>query len=55
MGLLIETPLPHGGRLVERVVTDPELGKKMAKMAKAVYDIKPTLHYETGVASKKCL
>ena len=49
MGLLIETPLPHGGRLVERVVTDPELGKKMAKMAKAVYDIKPTLHYETGV------
>ncbi|MDQ7031706.1 MAG: sulfate adenylyltransferase [Desulfonauticus sp.] len=49
MGVFIEKPLPHGGRLVERVVRDPELGKKMAKMAKAVYDIKPTLHYETGV------
>ena len=28
MGLLIETPLPHGGRLVERVVTDPGIREK---------------------------
>jgi len=46
--LIIERPLPHGGRLVERVVRDPEIGKKMAKGCPA-YDIKPTLHFETGV------
>ena len=47
--LVIERPLPHGGRLVERVVRDPELGKKMAKGC-PVYDIKPTLHFETGLS-----
>jgi sulfate adenylyltransferase len=40
---MIETPPPHGGRLVERVVRDPEMGKKLAKKCDAVYDIKPTL------------
>ena len=48
-GTYFERPLPHGGRLVERVVRDPELAKKIAKSCKAVYDIKPTLHFETGV------
>jgi len=41
--VMIETPPPHGGRLVERVVRDPEMGKKLAKKCDAVYDIKPTL------------
>jgi sulfate adenylyltransferase len=41
--LMIETPPPHGGRLVERVVRDPEMGKKLAKKCDAAYDIKPTL------------
>ncbi len=45
---LIKRPLPHGGRLVERVVKDPERAKKMIKGC-PTYDIKPTLHYETGV------
>ena len=40
---MIETPPPHGGRLVERVVRDPEMGKKLAKKCDAAYDIKPTL------------
>jgi sulfate adenylyltransferase len=40
---MIETPPPHGGRLVERVVRDPEMGKKLAKKCDAVYDIRPTL------------
>jgi len=41
--LRIETPPPHGGRLVERVVRDPELGKKLAKSCVAAYDIQPTM------------
>ncbi|MBU4185262.1 MAG: sulfate adenylyltransferase [Proteobacteria bacterium] len=41
--LRIDTPPPHGGRLEERVVRDPELGKKLAKSCAATYDIKPTL------------
>lgn len=47
MSFRIERPEPHGGRLVERVVTDPVRGKKMAKGC-PVYDIKPTLD-ENGV------
>jgi sulfate adenylyltransferase len=43
MGLTIGTPLPHGGKLVDRVVTNPAKGKKMAKHCDAVFDIKPTL------------
>jgi sulfate adenylyltransferase len=43
MDIRISTPLPHGGRLVDRVVRDPRMGKKMAKAADAVFDIKPTL------------
>ena len=41
--LRIDTPPPHGGRLIERVVTNPELGKKWAQSCAAAYDIKPTL------------
>lgn len=47
MTMRMSTPLPHGGRLVERVVTDPVLGKKLAKGC-PVYDIKPTVN-EKGV------
>src|SRR4030065_1351677 len=43
MGITIGTPLPHGGKLVDRVVTNPAKGKKMAKHCDAVFDIKPTL------------
>ncbi|MGQ9459565.1 MAG: sulfate adenylyltransferase [Anaerolineae bacterium] len=43
MEVKIKTPLPHGGRLVDRVVRNPELGKKMAKGCPA-YDIKPNLY-----------
>ncbi|MGQ9512746.1 sulfate adenylyltransferase [Thermodesulfitimonas sp.] len=42
MSFRIERPEPHGGRLIERVVTDPARGKKMAKGC-PVFDIKPTL------------
>lgn len=42
MSVRIERPEPHGGRLIERVVTDPVRGKKMAKGC-PVLDIKPTL------------
>ncbi|NPA48379.1 MAG: sulfate adenylyltransferase [Thermodesulfobacteria bacterium] len=45
---LIQRPLPHGGRLVERVITDKEAAKKMIRGCPS-YDIKPTLHFETGV------
>src|SRR4030043_420697 len=44
MGITIGRPLPHGGKLVDRVVTNPEKGKKMAKHCDAVFDIKPTLY-----------
>lgn len=47
MSFRIERPEPHGGRLIERVVTDPARGKKMAKGC-PVLDIKPTLD-ENGV------
>lgn len=40
--LRITRPEPHGGRLEERVVRDPDLAKKWAKGC-PVYDIKPTL------------
>ncbi len=43
MSILIERPAPHGGRLEERVVRDPELGKKLAQRCSASYDIKATL------------
>ncbi len=39
-----DLPPPHGGKLVDRVIRDPKEGKKMAKEAKAAYDIKPTLY-----------
>lgn len=42
MSLRMTTPPPHGGRLEERVVRDPQLAKKLAKGC-PVYDIKPTL------------
>lgn len=45
--LMIERPEPHGGRLEERVMRDPNLAKKLAKGC-PVYDIKPTLD-EKGV------
>ncbi len=48
LSLLIQRPLPHGGRLVERVIRDKEVAKKMIKGC-PTYEIKPTLHYETGV------
>ena len=44
MELKMKIPLPHGGRLVDRVVTNPRAGKKMAATADAAYDIKPTLY-----------
>jgi sulfate adenylyltransferase len=44
MELKMTLPLPHGGRLVDGVVTNPRAGKKMAAAADAVYDIKPTLY-----------
>jgi sulfate adenylyltransferase len=42
-------PPPHGGALVNRIVTDPEVGKKIAAKADAVYDIKPTLYKDMPV------
>ncbi len=44
----IHRPLPHGGRIIERVVRDPERARKMIKGC-PTFDIKPTLHYDTGV------
>lgn len=43
MEIRISMPLPHGGRLVDRVVRNARMGKKMAMAADAVFDIKPTL------------
>ncbi|KPJ67124.1 MAG: sulfate adenylyltransferase [Syntrophobacter sp. DG_60] len=40
--LMIERPIPHGGNLVERVVRDAHLAKRLAKGC-PVYDIKPNL------------
>ena len=45
---LIQRPLPHGGKIVERVVTDPARARKMIKGCPS-YDIKPTIHYEADV------
>ncbi len=39
---LIKIPPPHGGKLVDRVVRNPEIAKKMAAGC-PTYDIKPTL------------
>jgi len=47
MTMRMNIPLPHGGRLIDRVVTDPAMGKKLARGC-PVYDIKPTLN-EKGV------
>lgn len=30
MSIRIERPEPHGGRLIDRVVTDPAAGKKLS-------------------------
>ncbi len=43
MSTLIERPAPHGGRLEERVVRDPALGKKLAQSCTASYDIQATV------------
>jgi sulfate adenylyltransferase len=43
MSLVIERPLPHGGRIEERVVRDPEAGRKLAQRCTASYDIKATV------------
>ncbi|RDV83214.1 sulfate adenylyltransferase [Ammonifex thiophilus] len=51
-GLYFNRPMPHGGKLVERVITDRTIAKKyLAACTKycAFYDIKPTLHYKRGV------
>lgn len=42
-------PPPHGGALVDRVVRDPERGKKLAAGCSAVYDITPTLYKDMPV------
>ncbi|MEW6161836.1 MAG: sulfate adenylyltransferase [Nitrospirota bacterium] len=42
-------PPPHGGALVNRIVSDPEVGRKIAAKADAVYDIKPTLYKDMPV------
>jgi sulfate adenylyltransferase len=50
--LYFKRPMPHGGKLVERVITDKKVAKKYLKSCEkycAVYDIKPTLHYKRGV------
>ncbi len=50
--LYIQRPMPHGGKLVDRVITDKRIAKKYldaCKKACAFYDIKPTLHYKRGV------
>jgi sulfate adenylyltransferase len=47
MSIQIDRPEPHGGRLIDRVVTDPAAGKKLAKGC-PVFDIKPTVD-EKGV------
>lgn len=44
-----ELPPPHGGKLVDRVIRDPAEGRKMAKEAKAVFDIKPTMFKDMPV------
>lgn len=47
--LHITTPPPHGGHLVDRVIRDPDEGKKMADGCSAVYDIKPTLYKDMPI------
>ncbi len=51
-GLYFKRPMPHGGRLVERVLKNKKAAKKIVSLCEktgAVYDIKPTLHYKKGV------
>ncbi len=50
--LYFKRPMPHGGKLVERVITDKKIAKRYLDSCKkycAFYDIKPTLHYKRGV------
>lgn len=50
--LYLKRPMPHGGKLVERVITDKRIAKKYVDACKKscpVYEIKPTLHYKRGV------
>ena len=47
MTMRMSLPLPHGGRLVDRVVRNPKLAKRLAKGCPA-FDIKPTVD-EKGV------
>ncbi len=50
--LYFNRPMPHGGRLVERVLTNKKAAKKIVDFCEkvgAVYEIKPTLHYKRGV------
>ncbi|MGO0123299.1 sulfate adenylyltransferase [Desulfothermobacter acidiphilus] len=52
IGLYFNRPMPHGGRLVERVITDKSVAKKYLEACTkycTFYDIKPTLHYKRGV------
>jgi len=48
MSLKLEMPLPHGGRLIDRVVRKPDIAKKMAAGC-PVYDIKPTLYNDMPI------
>jgi len=47
--LYFTRPLPHGGRLVERILKDKEATKRVVDSCKAEYEIKSTLHYKRGV------
>jgi sulfate adenylyltransferase len=38
-----DLPPPHGGKIVERIVCDPQMAMKLMQKCSAVYDIKPTL------------
>ncbi|MCS7150608.1 MAG: sulfate adenylyltransferase [Caldimicrobium sp.] len=50
--LYFKRPMPHGGKLVERVITDKKIAKKFVDSLKRTgksFEIKPTLHYKRGV------
>ncbi|MGC9141035.1 MAG: sulfate adenylyltransferase [Caldimicrobium sp.] len=51
--LYFKRSMPHGGKLVERVITDRKIARKFLESCTRtkcpVYDIKPTLHYKRGV------
>lgn len=50
--LYFKRPMPHGGKLVERVIKDRKVALKFLRACTkycTFYDIKPTLHYKRGV------